>query len=147
MAWVQIASGSSISDLQNVPVFESQIEEGGVGRLQLNMSATPPQSLLDGLQSRLQSYNIPLLSITSSGNQVQIIWQKGQPWLAIIIPILIGLLIVLAIVVISWIFFKQVSSVIGSGATSVLVITLCVVAVAVVTFLIILYWKRQGGKS
>jgi hypothetical protein len=105
MAWLEVANGTG-ADLNTVTLYEdSFIEEGERARLDCISTVPVPTADIDSLRDSLTYAGVEDLHISSSGNTVSVIWRKGFPWAAVII-----LAIVAVIVVVSWLFYREVPS-------------------------------------
>lgn len=105
MSWEQVASGSSL-DLANIDQFESEFPEGSKGLLTLYCRADISQTLIDELNGLFQEQGVTAYAEAGSP-VVNIFFQKGFPWLAVIAAAVLGL-IALAILIVSWRLFKEV---------------------------------------
>jgi len=126
MSLVQVASGNGAGELHNMEGYSHLIPEGSRGVLQLNTYLTVPQPVINGINSAIKANNIPNAMVIRDGNKVKIHFKKDFWWLPAIIGIL-SLLLVLAIIVASWILFKEVGVIAG---TSIMVLGIAVAAVA-----------------
>lgn len=103
--WEQVTYGESAASLHNLENYEDTIAEGQRMKLDLNLRMAPSGDIITMLQDKLQSAGMPA-TVQASGNAIRIIARKAFPWLAIIVTAVLGL-IVLAILIVSWIFYKE----------------------------------------
>jgi hypothetical protein len=107
MSWEQIGSGTN-SNIQDIEGYESYMDEGQKGLLTLSFSCELPDYLIDEIRQKMNDQGVEGAGIEKNGNAVNIYFQKGMPWLPVIIAIIIGLIVVLVIILVSWHIFKEV---------------------------------------
>lgn len=105
--WKQVTRGEDATSLKNLEAYEDTIAEGQGMRLDLNLRTSPPGDLIETLENKLQGAGVPA-TIQVSGNTVRVITRKGFPFLAVIVGAVLGL-IILAILIVSWMFYKEVA--------------------------------------
>jgi len=126
MSWELIASGGS-NDLNDIVSYEeADVAEGQRARLDCNCLTPVPTWQIDDLRASLTFAGVEELQIVSSGNTVQIFWKKGFPWAAVII-----LALVAVIVIVTWLFFKEMVSKIGPVPTTLFIIGGSILAAAI----------------
>jgi hypothetical protein len=133
--WKQIASGSR-SDLETAKSYEeSSIAEGQRGRLVINFLIDVPAGHTNILRSTLTNAGVEDLALATAGKQLTITWRKGFAW----VPVIILAVLALAILIVSWLIFKEVVNVVdtvfqnlGSGGT--LLVVLLVAAVMILPY-------------
>lgn len=117
MAWELVANGDN-TDLNDVVSYEeTEVAEGQRARLDCNCLTPVPTWQIDDLRNSLTFAGVEDLQIVSSGNTVQIFWKKGFPWAAVIILVLVAI-----IVIVSWLFFRDVKKTAGPVPATLLVI-------------------------
>ncbi len=126
MAWELVASGDNTNLNDVVSYEETEVAEGQRARLDCNCLTPVPTWQIDNLRNSLTFAGVEELQIVSSGNTVQVFWKKGFPWAAVIILILVAV-----IVIVSWLFFRDVARITGKIPATLLVIGGAVLAVAV----------------
>lgn len=125
-----IASGGAF-DLANLGSYESYLDEGDKGMLELDLTMPVPQGVADTLETQLRQAGVEGVRVTTASPRLRIYFTKGFPWLAVIAGVVLGL-VVLAIMIVGWSLYKEVISAIpGGGAVSLGII-------AAVTILVIL---------
>ena len=139
MAWELVTSGSDVGSLSSLPDYEEQVEEGRRGRLVLDLNTNVPDGIASGLQGALDAAGVTEAKVVASGNELDIQYKKGFPWLPIIVAAVLAS-IILAILIVAWQFFKEVEEVVPSGIIIVAVIA-GIVLVAVIAFILI---RKQG---
>ncbi len=103
--WSQIATGSGYN-LVTVIGYEEEVDEGQRGRLSLSLTNPLSSSIVSELQTQLNAQGVAEAHVSTYGNNCDITYRKGFPWLAAIVAIVLGLT-VLAIVIVSWQFAKE----------------------------------------
>ena len=104
--WQQVVKGEFL-DLANLRNYDDSLEEGQRGRLQLNLRFPIPGSVSIQLEDQLKRAGVEEAKVATTGQKMQVYFRKGFPWLAVIAAIILGL-VVLAILIVSWTFFKEV---------------------------------------
>lgn len=105
MAYQQIAEGGVLS-LVNLGDYEGSFEEGSKGKLELVLRTPVSSDIISELNSIFSSQGIP--AYAEAGSPIlNIYFEKGFPWLAVIVAAVLGL-IALAILIVSWRLFKEV---------------------------------------
>ena len=133
--WELVTSGSGAASLSSLPNYEEQVDEGKCGKLVLDLKATVPDNVASGLQEALDMAGVAEAVVVASGSKLDIQYRKGFPWLPIIVAAVLGS-IILAILIVSWQFFKEVEEVVPNSIIVVAVIV-GIVIVAVIAFLLI----------
>lgn len=105
MAWQTVAEGSG-KTLATIIGYEDQVAEGQRGRLSLSLTNPLSPNIANQLQNQLDAYGVIEAQVSTSGKNCDITYRKGFPWLAIIVAIVLGLM-VLAILIVSWQFAKE----------------------------------------
>lgn len=141
MNWTQIASGNVVSAIE-ISSYEDQIEEGKHARLTFSLRSAPTQDIITQVQEELNNAGVTEGVASSSGNDLTVTYKKGFPWLAVIVAIVLGL-VVLAILIIGWVLFKEVVDVVGPGGTTTLIWIAVAVAVVMLGFFLYLYFRRS----
>jgi len=103
--WLEIAEGSGIN-LATVVGYEDEVAEGQRAKLRLNLTNPLSPSVADDLQQQLDNQGVTDAEVITVGSSVDIIYRKGFPWLVVIVAVILGL-IALAILVVSWQFYKE----------------------------------------
>ena len=106
--WKYVVGGDGIDSLNSLPDYESQLAEGQRGKLSLNLLTPVPSAVVEQLQYKIVEIGVLDGEISASGNTLDITFRKGAPWLLIIAGIVLGL-IALALLVVSWQFYKEVT--------------------------------------
>jgi len=126
MGWELIASGTK-SDIMSMPGYEAQVDEGQKARLQFKFLTSVPTFQVDALRNSLTAAGVTDLQVVSKGSTVDVFYRKDPWW----VPVIIVAVLAIAILLISWFFFKDVASVIGPIPTTMLIIGGSVLALAV----------------
>lgn len=103
--WSQIAEGSGINLITAIG-YEDQVDEGQRARFSLSLRNPLSPEIASELQSQLDSEGVTEAQVSTYGNNCDITYRKGFPWLVTIILIILGL-VVLAILIVSWQFSKE----------------------------------------
>lgn len=110
--WQRVSQGT-IVNLNNVTYDEiNYVEEGQRARLVLNLRIPVDSSITNAVLSQMRSRGVTDAAVSAPGSTMEVSWRKGFPWAAAVIAIIIGL-IVLAILVVGWEFYKDVADDIG----------------------------------
>lgn len=135
MAWQEVARGDLV-ELANIGQYESEFPEGSNGLLTLYLSAPVPQWVIDELNQLFYEQGVPAHAEIGSPI-VNIYFQKGFPWLAVIAVLVLGL----AILIVSWRLFKEIA---GAGPVAATLWAIAAISAAVVAGAIVL--KRASGR-
>lgn len=126
MGWEQIASGNR-DNIYDLPGYESQVAEGQRARIDFKFATGVPVFQIDSLRNTLEFAGVNEVQVTGSGDTIHITYRKDPWW----VPVIIIAVLALVILVVSWIFFKEVESKVGPvpvaliiGAGSVLALAL-----------------------
>jgi hypothetical protein len=93
-----IAEGNSF-DLASIENYEDNYPEGSQGELRLFTSVTVPDEAIQMLQNELDNQGVEMWDrVQQAHNTVLIRFKKGFPWLAVIIGVLLGLIVLLALI-------------------------------------------------
>lgn len=103
--WQKIAEGTGLN-LGSVIGYEDEVEEGQRARLTINLRSPISTSVATDLQQQLDYRGVGEAEVSTYGSNIDITYRKGFPWLGIIVGVIIGL-IALAILVVSWQFYKE----------------------------------------
>lgn len=103
--WQLLAEGSGIN-LITVVGYEDEIGEGQRARLALGLRSPLDPYWAQQLQQQLDTHGVPETEVRTYGNDVDVIYRKGFPWLPVIVAVILGL-IVLAVLIVSWRFYKE----------------------------------------
>jgi len=106
MAYEKVASGG-IFDLGVLSSYESYLSEGDQGLLELDLRTSVSQSIVSQLENQLKQAGVEDARVTTGSPKLKIYFKKGFPWLAIIVAIVLGL-VVLAVLIVGWNLFKLV---------------------------------------
>lgn len=105
--WKQVTSGQGGGSLVNLKDYEDELAEGQRGKLSLTLLTSIPSDVVETLEIRLRDAGVAELDLSTSGNTLTIQFRKGFPWLAVIVGVVLGS-IVLAALIVSWQFYKEV---------------------------------------
>jgi hypothetical protein len=141
MNWMQIASGNVVSAVE-ISSYEEHIEEGRHVKLTFNLRSAPTQDIITQVQEELNNAGVTEGIASSTGNNLTVTYKKGFPWLAVIVGIVLGL-VVLAVLIVGWVLFKEVVEVVGPGGTTALIWIAVVVTVVMLGFFLYLYLGRS----
>lgn len=121
MAWEQVGTGN-LFDALNLEQYEGYIGEGQRARLELDLRYDVGSGVAAELQRQLADRGIPGVQVSRHSPMLSITWQKGFPWLAVIVAAVLALAI-LAILIVGWRLFREVvpESLQGSVGTLLLV--------------------------
>lgn len=103
--WQLIASGEGWN-LASVVGYEDEVAEGQRGKLTLSLQNPLSPAIAEDLQSQLDAQGVTEAQVNTYGNNVDVTYRKGFPWLPVIVAVILGL-IVLAILIVSWLFYKE----------------------------------------
>lgn len=145
MADVLIAEGGA-SDLINIGQYEDQFAEGDHGILDLYLGITPPDLVVDALETAIRGAGVILDRIDvipGDSSHMKIHFQKGIAPLVIIAGA-VAVSLVIFFAVISWKLSKVSPTLITWQL--VLIIVLAILAASVVTVLIARSGKVRAGK-
>lgn len=137
MVWKRIASGDGVASLRDLPQYEESIAEGQRQKLSLSLRTAVSPSVLEALQSRLEQAGVAEARVEGTGAGMDITFRKGFPFLAVVVAAVLGL-IVLAILIVGWQFFKEAAEVLPQPVMIVGVIV-GIVLLAVIAFAV---WRR-----
>ena len=127
MAWEQIASGGLL-DARDIERYEAYISEGQRASLELDLRAPASDYIVSELQSQLQQAGIREVQVTTGSPLLRVSWRKGFPFLPVVVGIILSL-IVLAIIIMGWRLFREVTEVVPAPViTGGLILVLVVVA-------------------
>lgn len=140
MTWKLVTNGSGASTLTTLPSYESSIAEGQRTRLDLSLSTQVPSEVLTTLQGQLTAQGVAEAQVAPTSSGVSVTWRKSFPWLAVIVAIILGI-IVLAILIVSWQFFKEVAEVLPQP----LIIGAVVIGLIFIVLLIFLIFRSMRG--
>jgi len=137
MAWQQIASGTALELLNpsNWGGYEDYIAEGQRGRVEIDLRAPLPPSVVSTIQSELGQRGVAEASVTTGSPMLIIQFRKTIAPL-VIIAIIVALLIIA--MVIGWRIFKEVFP---EGVPAPISLGL-IVAVVIIAGLAIWKWRR-----
>ena len=107
--WKEVTRGKG-TDFFKLRDYEGQLAEGQRGRVDLDLRVAMPDTIQRILQSRLEQAGVEEASV-SGGKVLHIIARKGALFLALIVTAVLAL----AILIISWRFFKEVAEVLPKG--------------------------------
>ncbi len=107
--WKEVTRGKG-TDFFKLRDYEGQLAEGQRGRVDLDLRIAMPDTIQRILQSRLEQAGVEEASV-SGGKVLHITARKGALFLGIIVVAVLAL----AILIISWRFFKEVAEVIPKG--------------------------------
>lgn len=108
--WEQIASGSGVAGLGSVGRYDEELAEGQRGKLSLTLKSPAAPNIVRELQERLDKAGVLDAEVTPTTPGLDIKYRKGFPFLAVIVAAVLGI-IVLAVLITSWQFFKEVKEV------------------------------------
>ena len=107
MAWEQVGSGGLLDATELGYYEETFIPEGQRGLLQLDLRMPIPQSIVSQLQSQLRDRGVTEAQVSTGSPVLNISWRHGFPFLAVIVAIVLGL-VILAVLITGWRLFKEV---------------------------------------
>jgi len=107
MAWEFVAQGNVI-DLANLGQYEGELPEGCFNRLELDLRLPVSDWIAQTLEDQLRSAGVPDVTVTTASPILRVYFRKGFPWLAVIAAAVLGL-IALAILIVGWRLYKDVS--------------------------------------
>jgi len=106
--WEQVAEGT-MADLKDASTYEDRVQEGTRGRLQLTCRMPVPVTAATTLQGALDIQRVAGAKVSVSSNTLSVVYRKGFPWLAVIVAAILGI-IVLAVLIVSWMFFRELAA-------------------------------------
>jgi predicted exporter len=132
MGYQLLASGS-ILDAVEVASYDDYLREGERGLLELDLRDAPSQTVVSQLRTTLQSYGVEDVNVSTGSPILRISYRKGLPWLAIIV----AAVLILAILVVGWRFYKEVFP---EGLPTPVSVGLIV---AVLAAIVLVAWRRK----
>ena len=108
--WKEVTRGKG-TDFFKLRDYEGQLAEGQRGRIDLDLRIEMPDTIQRILQSRLEQAGMEDVSVESGSKVLHIIGRKAFPFLALIVTAVLAL----AILIVSWRFFKEVAEVMPKG--------------------------------
>ena len=107
MSWEQVGAGSLL-DVDDLAGYEDTfIGEGQRGMLEVDLRMSVSSSLVKQLENELRQRGVAEVSVTTASPMLRITYRKGFPWLPVIVAAILGL-IVLAILIVGWRFFREI---------------------------------------
>jgi hypothetical protein len=106
MSFQLIASGG-ILDVDELSQYESYLDEGQRGLIELDLRLPVSQSIASELEDKLRQAGVEEVRVTTASPMLRIYFRKGFPWLAVIAAVILGI-IVLAVLITGWRLFKEV---------------------------------------
>lgn len=143
--WKLVTSGAGAGSLVNLQNYEEELEEGQRGKVSLALHLSVSSSIAEELESKLREAGVIEAEVSTEGNKLDIQFRKGFPWLAVIVAAVLGL-IVLAALIVSWQFYKEVAEV----APQPLIIIGIIVGIALIAVVAYILARRQlpvGGQQ
>lgn len=141
MSWKQVADGNFLDATELGSLEENYIAEGQRGRIEIDLRVSVPSSVVSQLENELRQRGVQDVSVTTGSPMLRITYRKGFPWLAVIVAIVLGL-IVLAILVIGWRFFREIVDIIPEPLRGVAGIA---IVAGIILGLVVL--AKEGGKT
>ena len=136
--WKLVTSGGGAGSLANLQNYEEELEEEQRGKLSLALHFPISSGVAEELESKLRGAGVTDAQVFTEGNKLDIQFRKGFPWLAVIVAVVLGL-IVLAVLIVSWQFFKEVKEIVPSPV----IIIGIIVGIALVAVLAYMLARRQ----
>ncbi len=137
MAWEMVAEGS-IFNLNDLPQYENQLEEGSRNMLELKLRLPVTDGVAQALEDVLRDAGVEGVRVVNFQNpHIKIYFTKGFPWLAVIVGIILASLIVIALVI-AWKLITYIGGV-APGAIPLLALA----AVAAITVVGIYLVRRK----
>lgn len=127
-----IAQGG-ILDANDLAQYEDYFDEGDKGLLELDLRLPVSQSIAQGLENKLREAGVQDVRVTTASPMLRIYFRKGFPWLAVIAAAVLGL-IALAILIVGWRLYKDVSPDIPGGGTTLFWLAVIFAGVAAVVY-------------
>ena len=115
--WQQVAQGNQ-TNITSLSDYESQLAEGQNARVDFNFITPVPTFQVDALRSTLSFAGVTNLQVVSIDKTIHIYYTKDPWWL----PIIIIAVLAIAILLISWFFFKEVVKTTGPVGGTALII-------------------------
>ena len=133
MAYELVAQGTGLNanELAN---YENYLQEGQRGMLQLNLRWPVNQGTVNGLEDVLREEGVEEVKVTSADSALKIEFRQGSPWLIVIVTVILGIMAI-AILVIGWKFFREVTSTLPPTTISLAVIAVIVIGVLAIVLL------------
>ncbi len=103
--WTLIADGVG-ANIAILPTYEEQVPEGGRGKITLGLHNPLDPAVAQQLLDQMVAQGIPDAEVNTYGSNVDIIYRKGFPWAAVIVALILAL-VVLAILIVTWRFYKE----------------------------------------
>lgn len=138
--WKEVTTGGA-TDLYKLREYEGYLAEGQRGRLDLNLRFPLSENIRNLLQSRLEQAGVEEVEVSTGSSLLRIQFRKGVPWLGIIVTAILAL----AILIISWRFFKEVVETVSRPV----VIAAVVVGIILVAVVVFVFARKQlpaGGE-
>jgi uncharacterized membrane protein YfcA len=126
MAWELIASGTG-GNIYDMTEYETQVEEEQRARIDFQFITPVPTFQIDALRNSLVAAGVTEVQVSGVDNIVRIYYRKGALW----VPVIISLVLVLAIVIVAWLFFKEVSNDLPAPVISTVLIGAAILSAAI----------------
>ncbi len=135
MYWEEIGRGTKNDLATGLREYDPMIPEGSRGYLKLNTSTPIHSGVVRAIESGLKFAGIPDVNVTYNNRALNIFWKKGFPWLFAIVGVILPLLIVLAIILVSWQLYREAPEILPKILGSVTMIGVGLAAIAAVILL------------
>lgn len=131
--WKEVTKGGA-AQLPLLKNYENHLAEGQRGRIDFDLRWSLSDNIRGLLQSRLEAAGVEEVKVTAS-KTLRIEFRKALPWLAIIVAAVIAL----AILIISWRFYKEVIETIPGPV----VVAGVIVGILLVAVVVLVIARRQ----
>lgn len=109
MGWELVGQGALIS-LPDLPQYESQLAEGSSNLLELDLRLPVPAGVAQTLEDELVDAGVEGVRVRTASPMLKIFFNKGFPWLAVIVAIVLASLVIAALVI-AWRLFTYIGAV------------------------------------
>jgi len=132
--WELVTDGIKTGSLSALPNYEEQVAEGQKTKLDLVLTSDVLDEMLDNVKEALEVRGIPA-DVSSHGNTISIVTQKGMPWLGLLAVALISL-IILAILLVAWKLWKEVIKIVPEPLIIIGITAIIVIAIVIAAFVV-----------
>lgn len=133
MAYRLLGQGGLL-DADDLARYEGSLDEGDKALLEVDLRLPVSAGIASELQTRLRQAGVEDARVTTASPLVRVYFKKGFPWLAVIAAVILGL-IILAVLIVGWRLYKDVTPDIPGGATTLFWVGMVVLGVGILIYL------------
>lgn len=149
MSWQYLGSGN-VLQAYDIANLEEAVPDGGKCKLQMDLTAGLPQSVINEIKNQMDEQGIPGAKVYSGSPQLNVEWKKESSVagvaavpIALIVVAIIAALVVAALII-GWRFYMDVAATSGPvAATTILIIA----GVGVLTLAVLGFLAYQRSRS